>query len=619
MKKNQDLQKAPLESDQDFANFLHRVRKERDIHYEQLAEGLMSISQLSRIVKGKRPVHKNMRDRLLGRLGIASDLYENLLDVDDYRAWECQRNIMFAVEQGETENAERLIAEYDRQTGPNSKLKQQFCLVMRAEVLKQKNADMAEICACYEKAVKLTVPNVEQLCLETSLLSIQEINMILEYAYYAKGEGRDFPEACRRLMAFVENAVYDELSKVKIYPKIAYYYLREKFDGQSVQGVEQPSESLRICNRAIEMLRDTGRAFYLLELLEIKCGILEIVGKDSDELKESVELANLFRKLYAEYDIPAYMRDCVYLYRQRWIFYIGDVLRIRRNMYGLTQEELCEGICVTKTLRRAEKMMSDMHQDLLTAVMRRLGLSKEYQRISLATNDWEVVRLNEELAICRNNFEVGKARELLRKMEGKVSFEIPENKQYFIEVEASLDWMEGKISARELAAREEEALQCTLNTKEMFDTTDIFLTEMEMSCLRKKIQGLVGVEKRKHIDFLIQYFESCEKKQALSDCIVMYEFVMVRMASELANMGEHEIAIQIDKKVLRESLMCRRVWVMANILYDILWSEQESNNSNEQSLVKEKMTENLRDCIKISHFCKQTYGEKFFNEKVNQL
>ena len=82
MKKNQDLQKAPLESDQDFANFLQRVRKERDIHYEQLAEGLMSISQLSRIVKGKRPVHKNMRDRLLGRLGIASDLYENLLDVD---------------------------------------------------------------------------------------------------------------------------------------------------------------------------------------------------------------------------------------------------------------------------------------------------------------------------------------------------------------------------------------------------------------------------------------------------------------------------------------------------------------------------------------------------------
>ncbi|HBV82110.1 MAG TPA: hypothetical protein DEB74_04790 [Lachnospiraceae bacterium] len=616
MKKNQDLQKAPLESDQDFANFLQRVRKERDIHYEQLAEGLMSISQLSRIVKGKRPVHKNMRDRLLGRLGIASDLYENLLDVDDYRAWECQRNIMFAVEQGETENAERLIAEYDRQTGPNSKLKQQFCLVMRAEVLKQKNADMAEICACYEKAVKLTVPNVEQLCLETSLLSIQEINMILEYAYYAKGEGRDFPEACRRLMAFVENAVYDELSKVKIYPKIAYYYLREKFDGQSVQGVEQPSESLRICNRAIEMLRDTGRAFYLLELLEIKCGILEIVGKDSDELKESVELANLFRKLYAEYDIPAYMRDCVYLYRQRWIFYIGDVLRIRRNMYGLTQEELCEGICVTKTLRRAEKMMSDMHQDLLTAVMRRLGLSKEYQRARLVTNDREVLILRDELLVCRNNHNISRCREILNLMQKKLSLKIPENQQYIIELETSLDWMENKITKEELVLREEMALKITLNMDKLFLSDEIYLTEMEMTCIRKMIQGLDGKMKRVYIDLLRRFFDCYEKNYMLSDYIAMYEFVMIRMASELANMGDLNVSTDIYKKILKESLKCNRIWAIGNILYDLLWNEKERKAQYGKTLDKEKMTERLKQCILLSHFCKQSYEEKFYYDKL---
>lgn len=616
MKKNQDLQKAPLESDQDFANFLQRVRKERDIHYEQLAEGLMSISQLSRIVKGKRPVHKNMRDRLLGRLGIASDLYENLLDVDDYRAWECQRNIMFAVEQGETENAERLIAEYDRQTGPNSKLKQQFCLVMRAEVLKQKNADMAEICACYEKAVKLTVPNVEQLCLETSLLSIQEINMILEYAYYAKDEGRDFPEACRRLMAFVENAVYDELSKVKIYPKIAYYYLREKFDGQSVQGVEQPSESLRICNRAIEMLRDTGRAFYLLELLEIKCGILEIVGKDSDELKESVELANLFRKLYAEYDIPAYMRDCVYLYRQRWIFYIGDVLRIRRNMYGLTQEELCEGICVTKTLRRAEKMMSDMHQDLLTAVMRRLGLSKEYQRARLVTNDREVLILRDELLVCRNNHNISRCREILNLMQKKLSLKIPENQQYIIELETSLDWMENKITKEELVLREEMALKITLNMDKLFLSDEIYLTEMEMTCIRKMIQGLDGKMKRVYIDLLRRFFDCYEKNYMLSDYIAMYEFVMIRMASELANMGDLNVSTDIYKKILKESLKCNRIWAIGNILYDLLWNEKERKAQYGKTLDKEKMTERLKQCILLSHFCKQSYEEKFYYDKL---
>lgn len=552
----------------------------------------------------------------MGRLGIASDLYENLLDVDDYRAWECQRNIMFAVEQGEKETAERLIAEYDRQTGPNSKLKQQFCLVMLAEVLKQKNADMAEICACYEKAVKLTVPNVDQLCLETSLLSIQEINMILEYAYYAKGEGRDFPEACRGLMAFVENAVYDELSKVKIYPKIAYYYLREKFDGQSVQGVEQLSESLHICNRAIEMLRDTGRAFYLLELLEIKCGILEIVGKDSDELKGSVELANLFRKLYAEYDIPAYMRDCVYLYRQRWIFYIGDVLRIRRNMYGLTQEELCEGICVTKTLRRAEKMMSDMHQDLLTAVMRRLGLSKEYQRARLVTNDREVLILRDELLVCRNNHNISRCREILNLMQKKLSLEIPENQQYIIELETSLDWMENKITKEELVLREEMALKITLNMDKLFLSDEIYLTEMEMTCIRKMIQGLDGKMKRVYIDLLRRFFDCYEKNYMLSDYIAMYEFVMIRMASELANMGDLNVSTDIYKKILKESLKCNRIWAISNILYDLLWNEKERKAQYGKTLDKEKMTERLKQCILLSHFCKQSYEEKFYYDKL---
>ena len=149
----EDTQKALLESDQAFASFLQRVRKERNIYLEQLAEGLMSASQLARIEKGQRPVHKNMRDRLLGRLGIASDLYENLLDIDDYRTWERQWNILLAVEQRDMNKAQRLIAEYDTHRAAQDKLKQQFCLVMKAELLKQQNADVVKIGECYEQAV----------------------------------------------------------------------------------------------------------------------------------------------------------------------------------------------------------------------------------------------------------------------------------------------------------------------------------------------------------------------------------------------------------------------------------------------------------------------------------
>lgn len=552
----QDTQKALRESDPAFASFLQRVRKERNIYLEQLAEGLMSASQLARIEKGQRPVHKNMRDRLLGRLGIASDLYENLLDIDDYRTWECQRNIMLAVEQQETIKAQQFIAEYGRQKLSKDKLKQQFCLVMKAEVLKQQNGDLTEIGACYEQAVKLTVSNIEHLNFAKSLLSIQEVNMILEYEFYHKDE--NFCQKCVALMTYVSDSVYDELSKVKIYPKIVYYYLREVFSGSVLSSPEWVEESLQVCNCAIEMLRNTGRAFYLIELLEAKCKLFEIIETNQEEYIENTELIELFRKLYCEYDVPVYMQDCVYLYRQRWVFYIGDVLRIRRKMYGLTQEELCKGICVPKTLRRTERMKRNMQQNMLGAVMRRLGLSKEYQRVRLVTDDEDVVRLYEELNICRNNFDVKKARYLFNQIEEKISLNIPENKQYFIDIEASLDWMEGKINKEEFALREEKALRCTLNIDDLPDINEIFLTEMEMSCIRKRMRGLEKTEKGEYIKLLLRFFEQYERKKELSDCISMYEFVMVSMANELGNMDKHQSAINIDKKIIKESLKCKR-------------------------------------------------------------
>lgn len=616
--KKEKVQKAPLECDQDFANFLKRMREERGIIFEQLVEGLMPISQISRIVKGERPVHKDMRDRLLGRFGIASDLYENLLDIEDYKAWECQRDILAAVERREAQDALRLIAEYEEQIPPKEKLKQQFCLVMKAEVLKQKNTDWAEIGECYEKAVKLTVPKVEHLCMEKCMLSIQEINMVLEYEFYTRDRGRNFLEKCRELLAFVENGVYDELSRVKIYPKIAFYYLREVFAEQGGQTAEELTESLQICNQAIEILRDTGRAFYLLELLEMKCRILGTVGNDGDECRESTELADLLKGLYEEYEVPAYMQDCVYLYRQRWVFYVGDVLRIRRSMYGMTQEELCKGICVTKTLRRSEKMERTMHQDSLEMVMRRLGLSKEYQRAWLVTNDRAVLKLKKEMAICRNNRDVKRCRELLNQLQEMLSFEIPENRQFIMEYKVSLDWMEGKITNEEFAAREEDALQCTLNTKKLLYTDEMYLTEMEVLCIRKKMQGLEGNEKRKQIDFLMHFFELFEKKHMLSDCVVMYEFVMARMASELANMGEYQLATQLDDKILKESLKYRRIASTADILYDLAWNKREQDIKAGGVPNKEKMTETLNQCVILSHFCKLTYDKSFYMKKMCQ-
>lgn len=620
-KKN--VMRTPMDSDQDFHKFLKRVRREEKIYLEQLAEGLMTVSQLARIEKGQRPIPKNMRDRLLGRLGISSDLYENLLNIEDYAAWVHQRNILYAIERRDTLGAQALIDAYEKEAPVYDRIKQQFCLVMRAEVLRQQGADPGRTAACYDEAVRCTVPDIEHLCLEKKLLCIQEIDMILEYEFYHKGE--DFAEKCRDLMTFVENAVYDDLSKVKVYPKIAFYYLREVSSKQDGWSKENWNEGLKVCNRAVEMLRDAGRAFFLLELLEIKSKILECMKTKTEdeklqaEYEECTELTALLKKLSVECDVPAYMQDCTYLYQQRWVFYIGDVLRIRREMYGLTQKELSKGICSVRTLRRAEKKEANMQHALVSALLRKLGLSKEFQRARIVTNDREVLRLRDEILLARNNRDTKRCRELLKEIREKVSNTIPENQQYLIELEASLDWKEGKISKEEFVAREDKALQCTLAAKDFFHVDEIYLTEMEMMCIRKKMHGIEDFEKRKYINFLLHYFEECGKRCKLSDCVSMYEFMMIYVVNELGNMGEYKTAIYLDKKVLQEDLKSKRVWVIGNILYEYLWNEKEQSIKAGQNVNKEKMTEQLKQCILLSHFCKQTFYKNFYKDKLHQL
>lgn len=176
-----------------------------------------------------------------------------------------------------------------------------------------------------------------------------------------------------------------------------------------------------------------------------------------------------------------------------------------------------------------------------------------------------------------------------------------------------------KIKQNEYAAREEEALRCTLGSQQFINMHEVYLTEMEISCISKSIKVLSIHEKKKYIEFLIRYFKQYENKGELLDCVMMYEFVMVSMASEIGNMGNYQAAMNIDKKVLKAILRCRRIWSVSNLLYDIFWNEKEQEKNKGVTKEKEIMTERLRQCILLSHFYRQQHIEKFLCEKMNHV
>lgn len=95
------------------------------------------------------------------------------------------------------------------------------------------------------------------------------------------GNNMDYLHKCRVLMEYIDTGYYDEIMKAKIYPKIVYYYLKKQILFKEYWNVETQTENLKICEKAIDKLRDAGRTYYLVELLEIEIQILETMPEDA--------------------------------------------------------------------------------------------------------------------------------------------------------------------------------------------------------------------------------------------------------------------------------------------------------------------------------------------------
>lgn len=556
------------EADQDFAKLLKNIRTEEKVSLDQLAMGFMSASQLVKIENGERPINKNIRDRLLERLGIAKELYENLLDLCDFEEWDYKKKILSAIQNKKIEDAYRLLKEYKAHLRENDRINHQFILAMWGEVLKQEGASKEKIAECYRKAVILTIPDAEKVWSEKRPLSVLEMNLLLE----------------------------------------------------------TQTENLKICEKAIDKLRDAGRTYYLVELLEIEIQILETMPEDAvtEHLEKNgtdrinaKELMSMIKNLYAEYEVPAYMQDCTYFYQQKWIFSMKDVLRTRREMFGLTQEQLCEGICSVKSLRRAEKGQTDMQRETLKKLLNRLGLSGQMQWSRLITSDREVIRMAEELADYINDRKFSVASKQLESLKSRIDLDIPQNKQYFLEKQALLEFEQGKVTGEEFVKMEKEALECTLCAENLYRKENVYLTEREIICISNSWKGMEGKQKRESINLILRLYDYYALNNGLSQAISVYEIVTEAAVNELGNNGEHVRAEEIDRKSIKASLSCRRVWDIHYKIYDILWNEKKLMKKSGKRVSNNRMNTELKRCIIMSHYVKRYFYENVYKEKLS--
>lgn len=608
-----------------YHGFLRALREMHQVSQKCVSKGICTVSGMNRFENGNRVAEKLMRDRLTARLGISGETYEDYLLPKEYVLWEHRMRIIKAIEKCDFKRAKCELADYEMMKGLN-RINLQFVEAMRFMLLMLENASEEELSCCVQKAVKCTVSNVKKALDGEHLLADQEINLIAEQMRLCppKKVVRNINEwritEYEKLIAYMDNSHWEDLQKAKVYPKVTYYICKCLLEKETTEA--ELRRGLELCYTAIELLRDTSRLYYFIELTESRRELATRLMEyplDNDErikLQEMLEENNswerVFKDLYAEYKVKTYMTDFCYLYYETECHNMVEVIETRRNMLGLSRVKLGEGICSDKTIIRFEREGRNPTVELVRRLFEKMGLCAEYRRGPIITTDADVLTVEYgNLIKAANDVNADKGLECIGRIKDRIKMNISHNKQAILRLESIQLYNDGRIGIEKFADNVIEALKYTIDVSKIVVDQKKYLTIAEMEC----IQTIAFDLKTEISEKCLKVVEDvCIEEIARGVDVVkisLLELLMERLASKLGDEKRYTESCKISDQILKECLIHYRMEDISNPLYNKIWNYQQSGVCDNAFILV-----NLRRCVILSQLIKKDNAVAFFQNKL---
>lgn len=627
-----------------FNTFINSLRKKRGCSMKQVCEGLCTSQEISFLENGKRLPDKLLQDAILERLGVGAEDYEHFVNFNEYERWKGRQGILHNITFEKMERAESLLDEYYARYGKKEdsesyssieeKLERQFYLSMLAQIRRYNGASGEELCMIFDEAIHLTVPALGHKPISELILSIKELNLILEAEQYRK-EGEQIARY-REITEYIERAGLDGRGMAKIYPKAVFFLCRSLMaaDEKERPAASEISELLRLCNRAVDVLRNNYRMYFLWELLDIRERILEWMmecyGSQGEQEKadtlgaiyrENTEWKRVLEQIYEEFRVPEKTFEYCYLYVMKGVSCINDVIRIRRQMLGMKPGELCDGICDRKTLRRLERRETIPQKAIVESLFERLGLSGTLTRTELITDEPEVRRLMEEMRGMLHDRQWEKAEEILDQIKARTSMDIRNNRQALMRRDAVLRWEKMEFGNDEYCGKMREILELTIPFETFLREGEKYLTYEEQACIQNMLRGFDRDKQITHtcmkrFEEIYRPIIDSELQEAFAG---IFELTMSFVGSELGNGGEYDKSDQYSNVIVKGCLRFRRLGALSESLYNRCWNYMERKRRGilTDELLDEEME--LYKCVLLSRLDKKKNNELFFKRKLEQI
>ncbi len=267
------------------------------------------------------------------------------------------------------------------------------------------------------------------------------------------------------------------------------------------------------------------------------------------------------------------------------IFQFGEVLRSQREALGVTQAELCQGICSVPTLSRIENGDRLPTQAILEPMLQRLGCTDLIFAGFVSKEEFQIHELKHRIRRESLRNRIDQARALLQELHARLPRPSHFDRQFLLLHDTQL--YEENYSVEEQIARFEEALRltCPQYRKHSFPV----LMSFEEITLMNAIA--IGHYEAGRLDYAIEmlthlkrFYE--EHSVNTEEFLRTQPMILYNLSKLLGLSGRYDECIEVCILGIRLAKQSGRCRDFAQTLYNCAWAFQKRGNPGDQGIAR---------------------------------
>ncbi len=544
---------------QQLGRMLFYEREKMGETQRNIAEGIISIPELSRVESGGMEIDYFTLQALFERLGKSVDKLELAVSSNEYDAIEYRVGIEHSIEIRDLHMLRKLRNKYSKYNEQKRPIHKQYITMLYAMEWYVGECDYASCLYWMEQALAYTLSEDWRQKVRTrQRLCNQEIKIMLVIAYcqWKLGDTGGLDEDLEQLGGYILRYYTDTEEQVKVYPHCAWLL------GQLYLEQNRFEEAYAICRRGMSSLIENGSLNPMWEMLELEEVCLNRLGKEA-ELTQCRKYQEAVRFLYEatgrhlESDMMAAFMKSTF---QGEFVITNELVRDLREAKGVSQEELCEGICAQETLSKIETGSRSPNKKNLYRLLKKMGMERENYYGFIETDKYELYEKVREYNRCFPKGKTEEARKLLDEIEKGIDMTKLVNRQ-FIGMERIFEQTANNNITRKHANKQlREILYLTMplmKSKEMIYRVPFRAEYMIWNKIAINLRREDRVEEAIHI---YEELMECYKR---SKVVMRFHAIpgmtlYINYSGFLEANNELEKAAAIGKEGLQHSLACCR-------------------------------------------------------------